>query len=57
MKRIITWIKKYIEFTVGVIFGASVATIVSYFIFSVIGGDVDVLRLLQIQSCLLERII
>ena len=57
MKLVIKWIRKYIEFSVGVVFGAAVATVISYFIFALVGGDVDVLRLLQIQSCLIERII
>lgn len=56
MKYLKAFIKKYIEFTVGTIFGATVATITSYFVFAVVVGDVDVLRLLNIQACLLERI-
>lgn len=56
MKYLKTFIKKYIEFTVGTIFGATVATITSYFVFAAVVGDVDVLKLLNIQACLLERI-
>ena len=56
MQYIKAFIKKYIEFTVGTIFGATVATITSYFVFAIVVDDVDVLRLLNIQDCLLERI-
>ncbi len=51
-----TFIKKYIEFTVGTILGASVATVTSFFVFSVAMGDIDALKLLKIQNCLITRI-
>ena len=56
MKYLKAFIKKYIEFTVGTIFGATVATITSYFVVGMVVGEEEVLRLLNIQACLLERI-
>ena len=46
----------YIGFAVGVIFGAIVATLTSYIVFTITLGDLDSARVLQIQDCLLERI-
>ena len=46
----------YIGFAIGVIFGAIVATLTSYYIFEATLGSPDALKVLQIQDCLLERI-
>ena len=46
----------YIGLTVGVVFGAIVATLTSYSIFAIAGGDLEQAELLQIRDCLVERI-
>ena len=46
----------YLGFTVGVIFGAIVATLTSYYIFETAYGSPAAAKVLQIQECLLERI-
>ena len=46
----------YLGLTVGVIFGAIVATLTSYSIFAIAGGDMSSAEYLQIKECLLERI-
>ena len=46
----------YIGFATGVVFGAIVATLTSYYIFEAALGSPDAGRILQIQECLQERI-
>ena len=46
----------YVGFALGVIFGAIVATLTSYSIFAIAGGDMSSAEYLQIKECLLERI-
>ena len=46
----------YIGFGLGVIFGAIVATLTSYIIFAMAGGDMTQAEYLQIRECLVERL-
>ena len=46
----------YLGFAVGVIFGAIIATLTSYYIFEAALGSPDAGKILQIQECLQERI-
>ena len=46
----------YIGFATGVVFGAIVATLTSYYIFEAALGSPDAARIFQIQECLQERI-
>ena len=46
----------YVGFIIGVIFGAVVATLTSYYIFDAAGGDISQMEILGIQECLIERI-
>ena len=46
----------YIGFATGVVFGAIVATLTSYYIFETALGSPDAGKILQIQECLQERI-
>jgi len=46
----------YIGFGLGVIFGAIVATLTSYIIFAIAGGDMSQAEYLQIRECLVERL-
>ena len=48
--------ESYVGFAIGVIFGAIVATLTSYSIFAIAGGDMDQAEFLQIRECLVERI-
>ena len=48
--------ESYVGFAIGVIFGAIVATLTSYSIFTIAGGDMDQAEFLQIRECLIERI-
>ena len=46
----------YIGFATGVVFGAIVATLTSYYIFETALGSPEAGKILQIQECLQERI-
>ena len=46
----------YLAFGAGVIFGAIIATLTSYYIFEAALGSPDAGRMLKIQDCLEERI-
>ena len=46
----------YVGFAIGVVFGAVIATLTSYSIFAIAGGDMTQAEYLQIKECLLERI-
>ena len=46
----------YIGFATGVVFGAIIATLTSYYIFETALGSPDAASILQIQECLQERI-
>ena len=46
----------YIGFAMGVVFGAIVATLTSYYIFEAALGSPDAARIFQIQECLQERL-
>ena len=46
----------YIGFGMGVVFGAIVATLTSYYIFEAALGSPEAGSILQIQECLQERI-
>ena len=48
--------ESYVGFAIGVIFGAIVAPLTSYSIFTIAGGDMDQAEFLQIRECLIERI-
>jgi hypothetical protein len=47
--------KGYLAFGVGVIFGAIIATLTSYYIFEAALGSPDAGKILQIQHCLEEK--
>ena len=46
----------YVGFGIGVIFGAIIATLTSYYIFEAALGSPEAGRVLQIQDCLEEKI-
>ena len=46
----------YLAFGLGVIFGAIIATLTSYYIFEAALGSPDAANVLQIEDCLRERI-
>ena len=46
----------YIGFGMGVVFGAIVATLTSYYIFETALGSPEAGKILQIQECLQERV-
>ena len=46
----------YLGFAMGVVFGAIVATLTSYYIFETALGSPDAASVLQIQECLQERL-
>ena len=56
MDELKKWAKKYIEFGLGTIFGAIVASLTSYFVFQIAGGELESAELLNIQQCLIERL-
>mgnify|MGYP001190741512 FL=1 len=46
----------YVGFAIGVIFGAVVATLTSYYVFETALGSPDAGKIFQIQDCLIEKI-
>jgi len=46
----------YMGFAIGVVFGAVIATLTSYSIFAIAGGDMTQAEYLQIKDCLIERL-
>jgi len=46
----------YFGFVIGTFFGAFIATLVSYLIFSISLGQLDDSRFSSLQECLLERL-
>jgi len=46
----------YLAFGLGVIFGAIIATLTSYYIFEAALGSPDAAKILQIEECLEERV-
>ena len=46
----------YLGFAMGVVFGAIVATLTSYYIFETALGSPDAASVLQIRECLQERL-
>ena len=46
----------YLAFGVGVVFGAIVATLTSYYIFEAALGSPDAANILQIHECLRENV-
>ena len=48
--------ESYVGFAVGVIFGAIIATLTSYYIFEAALGSPDAGAILGIQECLEERL-
>tara|TARA_R100000908_G_C3602343_1_gene56688 strand:+ start:74 stop:259 length:186 start_codon:yes stop_codon:yes gene_type:complete len=46
----------YVGFAIGVIFGAIVATLTSYYVFEAALGSPDAARVFQIQECLVEKL-
>ena len=45
----------YMMFGLGVIFGAVVATLTSYYVFEAVWGSVDAQEFLQIKHCIEEK--
>ena len=56
MKLFKKFIKNYLFFGLGVIFGSIIATIVTYAVFSVSHGTPTAAKVLQIQACLEEKL-
>jgi hypothetical protein len=50
------FIKNYLFFGLGVIFGSAVSAFVSYAVFSISHGTPTAAKVLQIQECLEEKI-
>jgi len=46
----------YLACGLGVIFGAIIATLTSYYIFEAALGSPDAVKMLQIEECLEERV-
>jgi len=56
MKLFKKFIKSYLAFGLGVVFGASISTIVTYSIMMFAYGAPDAVKVLQIRQCLEEKI-
>jgi hypothetical protein len=56
MKLFKKFLKNYLFFGIGVIFGSTVATIVTYTVFAVSHGTPTAAKVLQIQECLEQKI-
>jgi hypothetical protein len=55
------WVKQmgasYMGFAVGTIFGAIVATLTSYVVFTISFGEMENAKLMGIQDCLIEKLL
>ena len=49
-------VKNYLFFGIGVIFGSTIATFITYAVFSISHGTPTAAKVLQIQKCLEEKI-
>tara|TARA_R110002124_G_scaffold89937_9_gene229789 strand:+ start:2751 stop:2927 length:177 start_codon:yes stop_codon:yes gene_type:complete len=56
MKLFKLFIKSYLVFGLGVVFGAVVATLVTYSIMTFAYGSPDAAKIFQIKECLEERV-
>ena len=56
MKLFKKFLKNYLFFGIGVIFGSTIATIVTYTVFAVSHGTPTAAKVLQIQECLEQKI-
>jgi len=54
--RLCNFIKKYLFFGLGVIFGSAVATIITYIVLSACYGLPEIADVLEIRECLEEKI-
>jgi hypothetical protein len=50
------FVKNYLFFGIGVIFGSTIATFITYAVFSISHGTPTASKVLQIQKCLEEKI-
>jgi len=49
-------VKNYLFFGLGVVFGSTIATFVTYAVFSITHGVPSAAKVLQIQQCLEEKL-
>jgi len=56
MKLFKNFVKNYLFFGLGVIFGSTIATLITYAVFSISHGTPTTAKVLQIQECLEEKI-
>jgi|TARA_R100001129_G_scaffold61967_1_gene42147 hypothetical protein len=56
MKLFKKFLKNYLFFGIGVIFGSTIATFVTYAVFAISYGSPTAAKVLQIQNCLEEKI-
>ena len=56
MKLFKKFLKNYLFFGIGVIFGSTISAFVSYAVFSISHGTPNAAKVLQIQECLEEKI-
>jgi len=56
MKLFKKFLKNYLFFGVGVIFGSIIATLVTYTVFAISHGTPSAAKVLQIQKCLEQKI-
>lgn len=54
--KLFNFIKQYLFFGLGVVFGATIATITTYTVMSVCYGIPETSKILEIQECLQEKI-
>jgi|TARA_B100001540_G_C15421807_1_gene468068 hypothetical protein len=55
MKLFKKFIKNYLFFGLGVIFGSTIATFITYAVFAISHGTPSAAKVLQIQECLEEK--
>ena len=56
MKIITSFVKKNIMFCLGTIFGATIATVVSFTTFQIMYGSIEQSKILGIQDCLIQKL-
>jgi len=55
MRLFKTFVKNYLFFGLGVIFGSVIATLITYAVFSISYGNPNAAKVLQIQECLEKK--
>ena len=55
IKKTLKYIRDHsVAFGLGTIYGAVIGTVITYFCFAVTSGNIDVIKLLDIEECVIK---